>query len=176
MRRYELNYGPIGICDSIEPGRRMSCYGSCVGVRLSQTHRPAPKWYIGRYEAAVEWYWQGKTEGLREKPVPAPVSATNSTWAHPGPRSNKGYNSRSLTALFNSKSTVITRAAIMIQISTARWRKHHPEDRRVTGRTIVRRLAGRAWATGSRQSRLHGAFFSRTMTLYPYLDGLHPVA
>jgi hypothetical protein len=28
---------------------------------------------FGNVEPAVEWYWQGKTEGLGEKPVPVPL-------------------------------------------------------------------------------------------------------
>jgi hypothetical protein len=34
---------------------------------------PSPRWYMSVYGAAVEWYWQGKTEGLGEKPVPVPL-------------------------------------------------------------------------------------------------------
>jgi hypothetical protein len=31
---------------------------------------------MSEYGTAVEWYWQGKTEGLREKPVPVPLCPT----------------------------------------------------------------------------------------------------
>jgi hypothetical protein len=35
-----------------------------------------PQINTSEYGAAVEWYWQGKTEGLGEKPVPVPLCMT----------------------------------------------------------------------------------------------------
>ena len=31
-------------------------------------------------EALVEWYWQAKTEVLKQNPGPLPLSTTNVTW------------------------------------------------------------------------------------------------
>jgi hypothetical protein len=40
------------------------------------------------WRPTVEWYWQGKTEGLGEKHVPMPLlSITNPTWIDPGANS-----------------------------------------------------------------------------------------
>jgi hypothetical protein len=39
------------------------------------------------WRTVVEWYWQGKTEENREKPIPsATLSTTNPTWTNPGHR------------------------------------------------------------------------------------------
>jgi hypothetical protein len=51
----------------------------CEGERQSVELRPLTgplsisRWHMSEYGAAVEWYWQAKTEGLGEKPVPVPL-------------------------------------------------------------------------------------------------------
>jgi hypothetical protein len=49
------------------------------------------RWYMSEYGAAVEWYWQGKTEGLGEKPVLVALCKHKSHMDWPGrePRTSR---------------------------------------------------------------------------------------
>jgi hypothetical protein len=53
---------------------------------------------MSEYEASVEWYWQGKTEGLGENPVPVPICPQIPHWneldANPGFRGEKPATNR----------------------------------------------------------------------------------
>jgi len=57
---------------------------------LGQSFRTPHGAVIDEYGAMVEWYWQGKTEELGEKPAPV----TNPTWIDPGLRGERPATNR----------------------------------------------------------------------------------
>jgi hypothetical protein len=45
-------------------------------VCVERANFPSPRRYISKHGAVVEWYWEGKAEGLGDKLVPAPFFLT----------------------------------------------------------------------------------------------------
>jgi hypothetical protein len=65
----------------------------CGGVRLCLCGTDAANWpfvhpqmIMSEYWATVEWYWQEKTEGLEEKPVPVPLCPSQIPYGLPWAR------------------------------------------------------------------------------------------
>jgi hypothetical protein len=69
-------------------------------------HCPSPRWYISEYGATVELYWQGKKEGIGEKPAPVPPTlyTTNPTWTDLG--ANTGVRGDSTAWKLSQKTNV----------------------------------------------------------------------
>jgi hypothetical protein len=84
-------------CYYCEGGGTVWSCGRCRVLYLS------PRWYMSEYGTPVEWYWQGKTEGLGKKTRPsATLSTTNPTWIALGAKQGLrgGVRSDSSTHIF----------------------------------------------------------------------------